>query len=567
MPKGRGKSRALSKRKNLAYRAVKGYNILVFLYGGGKSLKDTIKRGWALLLVLVMVSAVCMLFSVRKQGMFIDELYTYGLSNSSYHPFLSTSGERYGSVDHAVITRQELLDYVTVNADEGFDFGSVYYNQVNDVHPPLYYWLFNIASTFAKGSFSKWTGLVLDWLIYLGSVSMLYALVRKLGGGKYNAAITAVLYGLSSIGLSTMIMIRMYVLLTLLTVVLMYFIADLMERFRPCTCVFVGLTLLAGLMTQYYFVFYAFFLCAAYVLRAFIKRQYKALAWFIPCALIGALSLLLVFPAALKHLFAEDLVSGGSAVDNLKNTAQYAIRLHAFAGFARHGLRAAVYTGLICIGGLCGIFPQVQRASFDRRFSWDWLVFLVPAYVTFVLVALISPVDEPRYIYNLMPAFVLTVSFLLYLLETTTGEKKISDAVRVLAFLAVSGLALWQARTVPPDNLFPEHAAYNETLKACADDPCVMFAEPKDAFMPLTEGLVQLLTFPEVYVTDQQSLDPMFDYVGDADNVVVYIDTSVFWSSGYDADALLKRIAEESDFDKAEKLFTTGLSTTYLISR
>jgi hypothetical protein len=364
-----------------------------------------------------------------------------------------------------------------------------------------------------------------------------------------------------------MIMIRMYVLLTLLTLVLMYFIADLMERFRPRTCVFVGLTLLAGLMTQYYFVFYAFFLCAAYVLWALVKKQYKALAWFIPCALIGALSLLLVFPAALRQLFSGELVSGESALDNLKNGALYAVRLRTFLGFARHGLKAAIYTGLICIGGLCGIFPQVQNASFDHRFNWKWLVLLIPAYITFVLVAVISPVDEPRYIYNIMPAFVLTVSFLLYLLETTLGKKKISDTVRALVFLAAACLALWQARTVPPDYLYPEHAEYNRTLEAYADKPCVMFAAPTAAFMPLTEDLIQLKIFPEVYVTDQESLAPMLKYLGDADEAVVYIDTSVFWSSGYDADALLKRIADETAYHKAEELFTTGLTTTYLISR
>ena len=527
-------------------------------------MKDTIKRGWALLLALVMVSSVCFLFSARKEGMFIDEIYTYGLSNSSYSPFLS--GLKYGSIDHEVFTRDKLLDYVSVMGDEGFDVGSVYYNQVHDVHPPLYYWLFNFASTLAKGSFSKWTGLVLDWLIYLGAVLMLYALVRKLGGSRYNAAASAVLYGLSNIGLSTMVMIRMYVLLTLLTVVLMYFIADLMQSFRPRTCVFVGLTLLAGLMTQYYFVFYAFFLCAAYVLQALIKRQYRALAWFIPCALFGALSLLLVFPAALDHLFSGELVSGESAVDNLKNTAQYAVRLRTFTGFARHGLKAAIYTALICVGGLCGIFPRVQKASFDHRLSWDWLVFIVPAFVTFVLVAIISPVDEARYIYNLMPAFVLTVSFLICLLETV-GDRKVTDTVRILAFLVIAGLALYQARTAPPDYLYPEHAAYNAALAAHKDDPCVFFAEPEWAFVPMTEDLIQLLTFPEVYVTDQKSLEPMRDYVGDADEVVVYIDVSKFWSSGYDADALVRRIADETDYKQAEALFTTGLSTTYLISK
>ena len=530
-------------------------------------MKNIVKRGWALLLVLLMVSAVCFLYSSRKAGMFIDEIYTYGLSNSSFHPFLSTSGDRYGTVEHRVFTRQELLDYVSINGDEGFDFASVYYNQVNDVHPPLYYWLFNIASTLARGSFSKWIGLTLDWLIYLGAAAMLYALVRKLGGGRYNAAITTALYGLSSIGLSTMIMIRMYVLLTLLTVVLMYFVAELMRAFRPRTCVFIGLTLLAGLMTQYYFVFYAFFLCAAFVLWAILKKRWRDLAWFVPCALIGALSLLVVFPAALKHLFAEDLVSGGSAVENLKNAAQYAVRLKTFFGFVRHGLRAAIYAGLVCLGGLCGIFPKLQAASFEHRIDWGWLVFLVPAYLSFLLVAVISPVDEVRYIYNLMPAFVLTVSFLLYLLETALGEQKISDTARILALAAAACLSLWEARTVPPDNLFPEHAVYNAMLQERAGDPCVLFAEPADAFMPLTEDLIQLLRFPEVYVTDQQSLEPMKSYIGDADEAIGYIDTSKFWSSGYDAEVLLARIATETDYKQAEPLFVTGLTETYVIRK
>ena len=529
-------------------------------------MKDTLKRGWALLLVLVLVSGVCLLFASRKQGMFIDEIYTYGLSNSSYQPFLG--GDRFEAIEHRVYTRQEMLDYVSINGDEGFDFGSVYYNQVHDVHPPLYYWLFNIASTLARGSvFSKWPALVLDWLIYLGAILVLYALVRKLGGGRFNAAASAVLYGLSTIGLSTMIMIRMYVLLTLLTVVLMYFIADLMQSFRPRTCVFVGLTLLAGLMTQYYFVFYAFFLCAAYVLWALIKKQYRALAWFIPCALVGALSLLLVFPAALKHLFSGELVSGESALDNLKNAALYPVRLRTFVGFALHGLKAAIFAGLACVPALAVLFKKLRAAGKEGCVSLNWLVFLIPAYVTFLLVAVISPVDEPRYIYNLVPAFVLTVSFLLYLLEQSLTGMKREQAIHAAVFLAVAALALWEARTAPPDYLYPEHAEYNAVLAQYADVPCVLFAEPEYAFEPMTEDLIQLMIFPEIYVTDQKSLEPMLDYVGDAEKVVVYIDTSVFWSSGYDADALLARIASESPYKHAETLFTEGLTTTYVISR
>ena len=51
------------------------------------------------------------------------------------------------------------------------------------------------------------------------------------------------------------------------------------------------------------------------------------------------------------------------------------------------------------------------------------------------------------------------------------------------------------------------------------------------------------------------------------DEAVVYIDISEFWSSGYDAEAVLARLAAETGYTHAEPLFETGLSTTYLISK
>ena len=144
---------------------------------------------------------------------------------------------------------------------------------------------------------------------------------------------------------------------------------------------------------------------------------------------------------------------------------------------------------------------------------------------------------------------------------------KYRERAAAAVFLAIAALALWEARSAPPDYLYPEHAEYNAVLKEHSASPCVFFAEPEWAFVPMTEDLMQLLIFPEVYVTDQKSLQPMLDYVGDADEAVVFIDISKFWSSGYDDAALIRRIKAETDYTKAEQLFTIGLSTTYLISK
>ena len=526
-------------------------------------MKEKFRRSWALALAFVVVTGVCFLFAGRKSGMFIDEIYTYGLSNSHYAPFLSDikDGEMVGKT----FTRQELFDYVAVTDGERFDAGSVYYNQVHDVHPPLHYWLMNAVCSLFPNSFTKWTGLALNYVLYMLTMFVLYKTARRLGYSAVSGTAAAVLYGLSVIGLSTFVMIRMYMLLTFLTVVLMYLIACQMRQFRPKYCVLTGLVLLAGLITQYYFVFYAFFLCAAYVIYALVKKEYKALAWFIPCALAGALSLLLVFPACMDHLFADNIVSGGNAMENLRSFAQYPVRLRTFTGFVTHGLKAAIIIALLAVIALIVCFKKFKAAAKDRKLDLRALVLIVPAIIVFVIVALISPVDEPRYIYNLIPAFVLGACFLLYLLEETLGGFEREALIKTAVLLGVMALALWQARCAPPDYLYPEYAEYDAIVAEHSDDKCVYFSDNK--FEAITQDLLQLMAFDDFYVSDDTDLTGALDYVDGADEFVAYVDISVFWSSGYDPDKIISALAGSSDYDKAELLYQNGLSATYLISK
>ena len=52
-------------------------------------MRNVLRRYGALALVMAVILGVCLLFSHRKAGMFIDEIYTYGLSNSHYAPYLT----------------------------------------------------------------------------------------------------------------------------------------------------------------------------------------------------------------------------------------------------------------------------------------------------------------------------------------------------------------------------------------------------------------------------------------------------------------------------------------------
>ena len=64
--------------------------------------------------------------------------------------------------------------------NEVFDLKPVYENQKNDVHPPLYYLLLKLAMNFTKGHFSKWSGIVLNIIIYVFITIFMYFILKEL---------------------------------------------------------------------------------------------------------------------------------------------------------------------------------------------------------------------------------------------------------------------------------------------------------------------------------------------------------------------------------------------------
>ena len=226
-----------------------------------------------LALCLLLVLGVCLHFCLWKSGMFIDEIYTYGLSNSHYQPFIGHGEGEW--MKEQLLTREDFFDYLAVTGEDRFDFASVYSNQELDVHPPLHYWIINFCSSLAENQFSKWIGLIPDLMIYLGTLALLFVLVRELFSDDAAAALCILLYGLSRVGLSTMLMIRMYVLMAFFTVLLALLSVRELRKPSLKNEIAIGLCICLGLMTQYYFVFYAFFLCAFTVLHRLWRKEWK----------------------------------------------------------------------------------------------------------------------------------------------------------------------------------------------------------------------------------------------------------------------------------------------------
>ena len=545
--------------------------------------KYFLMKYWAVILVFALCIGVTGLFCYRKTGMFIDEIYSYGLSNSYYDPYLTDV--KGGSLTDQEFFREEINDYLTVGNGERFSFGSVYYNQTRDVHPPLYYLLLNCVSSFFPETFSKWIGVGLNAGLFFLCLILIFFVSELLFENSNIAAGTVALYGLSVFSLSMVMMIRMYTLLTVFTLLLAFVVIKIIrDPGNIALYPLLTLVICCGVLTQYYFIFYAFFLCLTFLIYILCKKQYRELIRFILCALAGIVLMIVIFPASIRQLFVGNgqVVGGSSILETLKDVSAYQARIDAFkkSGIRLKNIKTA---GFITVALLVCMVPGLIRIILQKRIYWDSLLVILPAVPAYLVVAIISPVSELRYVYNLTPFYALAVSFLLHLiflsgkniaekyLRPVNSDKVISILEKIVICL-FTVLSVYYAKKMPPDNLFTEHTVINELCDAHASSPCVYISKG-DKFAALTQDLLQLKRFDSFFVTDRTESKKMLDYIGDSNELILFIDTNKFWSSGYDPNQVTEEIMKITGMNRCRELYSfsyegvDGLSSTYILSK
>lgn len=520
------------------------------------------KENLLFVLTLCIVCAVTLFWFVKKSDMFIDEIVTYGLSNSYYAPFISDVPED-KSLINKVLTKEDFTEYLTVSEEDAFRFDSVYYNQTQDTQPPLYYMLLHLACSFFKGSYSKWIGLSINLLLYIGTLVLLYMAGRMiLRSGKY-AALATLLYGLSFGGLSDVLMIRMYILLTFLT---MCFACVVLKLYQgPGKKIYYPLVtfiLFLGLFTQYFFVFFAFFISAVYCLRELWKKRWKEVILYAVFAFSGIAIFYLSYPCVVDQLFADRLVSGQTAVGNMMDFRGMLLSIYSFIMQTASSYKAALLLLLVSLAAGIIRFPKTVSgyiAEFGIKDA-SAIAMVIAVVLSVLLTAVVSPVTALRYIYNVLPLAALGIA---YVMECAGREwKRFFYPFYALCVL----VCVWKSLATAPDYVDNVPKENFEILEAYETYPCVYLDNDYDA--SITQDMLQLIRFPEVFITDDFLCGETAEYLETADSsrgVVLYIDVSEDWSSGYDSEKVLKEITEHTRFRQYEPLCSFSFSETYLL--
>lgn len=509
---------------------------------------------------LCIICAVSLFWCVKKSDMFMDETVTYGLANSYYAPFIEDVTE-HGTLINTLLSREDFEEYLTVGREDAFSLDSVYYNQTQDTQPPLYYMLLHILCSFFPGQCSKWIGLSLNLILYILTSILLYQVGRRILGSEKTAALAVLVYGLSFGGLSTVLMIRMYILLTFFTVLFGWLVLKLYQDHAQWFCYpAVTLVLFLGLFTQYFFVFSAFFASAAYCLCEMKRGRWKQFFAYAFSAFAGLAVFYLSYPSVVDHLFADKLVSGQTSVDNMMDFAGMGLSIYSFVMQAAASYKAGLILLLCALAaGIIGRKKDVFT-YFSSLGTGDFTAAVMTAAVigTVVLTAVVSPVTALRYIYNVLPFVAVGIVY--------TAEAFFRDwerhAVPVLAvcavFCTVRGLMTepQYVETVPKENY--------ERIRAYTELPCIYLGDQMSSAM--TQDMFQLMEFPEVFATDDFLCGEAQAYLeskNTENGIVLYIDVSD-WGSGYDSGEVIRRIEENTGYS-GTMLCSFDFSETWLI--
>lgn len=232
------------------------------------------KKEKVVIAIVILIASLYSFFLCNlKNSWFVDEVFSYGLANSNYCPFLPTSD--------SWVDAGYYKDYVSVQNDP-LNYRSVLYNQSVDVHPPVFYMILHFISSICIGSASKWIGLSINIIASVLGTALIYKIILLINnhGDERNqevGIIVVAFYLISNGYLSNLLYIRMYCLASFFAILLLYlhlrlasndYVVDLFTAIGiPCT-------LYLGSLTHYFFVIYAFSVCLIFFLHLICQKKF-----------------------------------------------------------------------------------------------------------------------------------------------------------------------------------------------------------------------------------------------------------------------------------------------------
>ncbi len=444
-------------------------------------------------IVIVILTITMLFYETQKEGFNEDEIFSYGSSNYKYDNLYQPYGvaDVYNTVLFKYIlqgnwfanivfclnnnnvyyylcdkeyniepiwkTREEATQYLTIQPSDIFDFVPVIWNQSRDVHPPFFYILVHIVSSFFLGTFSKYIIFIINIIFYLLTCVYIYK-IFKLYKKEKLGLIALLLYGLSIGAISTVMFQRMYMMMTFFVLLYTYICIKIsrsgmqkkeMTELSICT--------ILGFLTQYYFCLFA--VTMFIILLIHLRGKRKNWIWEnIKLAILGVA----IFPASIYHIFFS-YRGITSLQENYFERLKFYVE-EMFREFSISNIIGYILLGIITI---FTIIYFIQKRK-DKRIS-EYAILSLPVIIYYLIISKIAPYLEQRYILPTLPLIVIGVVLLISYFINKICKKKIKTVSNIVVILVVVSLQLYGLITKEPDYLYKGYREYINLAKEYQD--------------------------------------------------------------------------------------------------
>lgn len=262
-------------------------------------------------LIAISLCRIVYSFIFLRTGHHSDEAWSYGFANSLYDPFiyLDINDDIYLSDAtekniNEWVPGKVFRDYLVVNTGEKFRFDSVINNKKGDISPPLYEIFIHLISSFFPNVFSWWFAFVIN----LACFFLIAILIIKIGDlltNKCVGFISAAFYALSVGCYGNILFLRMYALLTAETLLFVYiFIKTIKDEYKVTWSrfIYIGLCVLTGSFTHFYFLLYAFLLMLFWSVGLLLNKRFFTVLKFGGLVLFWVVIFFLLYPSSIYRL-------------------------------------------------------------------------------------------------------------------------------------------------------------------------------------------------------------------------------------------------------------------------
>ena len=454
-------------------------------------------------------------FMSQKEGFHEDEMFSYGSSNYRYDNVFQPYGDKdyiNSIIDEEIFnneniinniiyylknpnifmkkleekqsnekpiwkTKQEAIEYVTIQPNDILSLFSIYYNQSRDAHPPLFYFIVHIVSIFFLDNFSKYIIFIINISLFIGSIIIIRK-IFKLLNREILAFPTTILYGLSIGAVSTVIFQRMYMLLTFFIIYYTYINLYIIKNdfnIDKRTKMKLIITVILGFLSQYYFCIYALFMFVIMQIIMLVRNKKKnckiLLLSYIKSACIGVL----LYPASIYHIFFSY-----RGISNISN--QYDIS--DFFNILCEAYSCNIILGFLIVSII--IIVSANMLKIKKDYFLPILLFSITGYI--IVVSKISPYLDLRYIMGILPV----VAIIIILTIDYICKSKWKIISFILLVIAITNLT----------NNSPEYLyrGYNENIKIAKENNNLKYIYIED------NGFNHIQSMPEFMIYDESMI-------------------------------------------------------------